>query len=79
MKDTDMSSIVITATAKTANGMSVFCWNLNMAQSAVHAKFIEATSRDKRTGDMIALDSKSQPKRVTNFRVICHDLDEVMM
>ena len=36
----------------------------------VHAKFIEATSRDKRTGDMIALDSKSQLKRVMNIRVI---------
>ena len=36
----------------------------------VHAKFIEAATRDKRTGDMYALDSKSQLKRVTNIRVI---------
>jgi hypothetical protein len=36
----------------------------------VHAKFIEAASHDKRTGDMYALDSKSQLKRVTNIRVI---------
>ena len=36
----------------------------------VHAKFIEAATHDKRTGDMYALDSNSQLKRVTNVRVI---------
>ena len=36
----------------------------------VHAKFLEAAAKDRRTGEIIALDSKGKLRKVTKIDVI---------